>query len=86
MKPGYPTFRWVGTLVLAGKRGGRRTLLAGCLTSMAIACTGCQTPGESSHAAGRMSLKPKNLFDSDIAEDEDWQQKVKHDRFPSAGM
>ena len=86
MKTGHPFFRWVSTLQQAGKNCGRRSLLAGCLMSLAIACTGCQTPGESSNAAGRMSLKPKNLFDSDIAEDEDWQQKVKHDRFPSAGM
>lgn len=86
MKTGYPTRHWVSTLLLAGKNCGHRVLLAGCLTGMAIACTGCQTPGESSNAAGRMSLKPKNLFDSDIAEDEDWQKKVQQDRFPSAGM
>lgn len=86
MKKGFSTFHWMSTLVQAVKNGRRRALLAGCLASLALTCLGCQTPGESSNAAGRMSLKPKNLFDSDIAEDEDWQEKVKRDRFPSAGL
>ncbi len=69
-----------------GRRGPAWAFALGVvLTGSAVFCAGCATPGGDGESA-RKGLKSKGLFDDDIANDKEWQQRVKQDRFPAAGM